>query len=199
MLFRFLGTVLGSALLVATAAPIGAQQVVPVVPADGKWAGLRDVSSCDTVDSSDITSTSTPDELDCLLPISGTTEAVDFRIQNRQITSLAFDVVINCHPSDTRHWSATSMRFTSTSGWGYTVVGGGTSTAIPENGLLRMAFPVEESVQYPAGSVRATFDFRGQSPTVAIFYEGTLTEGSFSNRCISNRNTPTIIQVRRRI
>lgn len=191
--------VAGSVLvLAATASPVDAVQGTRVVPSNGKWAGLSDVTSCDTVASGEITDSSMPDELDCALPVSGTTEAVDFRIANRRITSLSFDIVIQCHPSDANNWSATTMRFTPYSGWGYTAVGGGSSTAIPASGLLRIVFPVEETFQYPAGTVRATFDFRGQSAKVAIYYDGTYTEPGYSNHCVSQMNTPAIIKVRKR-
>jgi hypothetical protein len=183
----------------ALASPSEAAQPNRVVPSNGKWAGLSEVTSCDTITSSEITDTSGPDDLACALPVSGTTEAVDFRIASRRITSLAFDVIIQCHASDADHWTATTMRFTSSSGWGYTVLGGARTTAIPASGLLRMQFPVEETFEYPAGTVRATFDFRGQAAKVALFYEGTYSEPGFSNRCVSQSNTPSVIPVRKRI
>jgi hypothetical protein len=179
--------------------PSQAAQPDRVAPSNGKWAGLSEVTSCDTVTSSEITESSGPDDLECALPVTGTTEAVDFRIASRRITSLAFDVVIQCHASDADHWTATTMRFTSSSGWGYTVLGGARTTAIPASGLLRMQFPVEETFGYPAGTVRATFDFRGQGAKVALFYEGTYSEPGFSNRCVSQSNTPSVIPVRKRV
>ena len=160
----------------ALASPSEAAQPNRVVPSNGKWAGLSEVTSCDTITSSEITDTSGPDDLACALPVSGTTEAVDFRIASRHIPSLAFDVIIQCHASDADHW-----------------------TAIPASGLLRMQFPVEETFGYPAGTVRATFDFRGQAAKVALFYEGTYSERGFSNRCVSQSNTPSVMPVRKRI
>lgn len=179
--------------------PSQAAQPDRVVPSNGQWAGLSEVTSCDTVTSSEITESSGPDDLECALPVTGTTEAVDFRIASRRITSLAFDVVIQCHASDADHWTATTERFTSSSGWGYTVLGGARTTAIPASGLIRMQFPVEETFEYPAGTVRATFDFRGQAAKVTLFYQGTYSESGFSNRCVSQSNTPSVIPVRARI
>jgi len=199
MVRRLVILLVGSALAaLALAGPSDAAQGGRVAPANGKWAGLSEVTSCDTVTSTEITDASGPDALACALPATGTTEAVDFRIASRRITALAFDIVIQCHPSDSDHWTATTMRFTSASGWGYTVLGGAGTTAIPASGLLRTQFPVEESVQYPAGTVRATFDFRGPSAKVALFYDGTYTEPGYSNHCVSQMNTPSLIKVRRR-
>jgi len=178
--------------------PADAATVPLVDPSPGKWAGLSDVTSCDTVSAPDITLTSTPDALDCALPVTGTTEAVDLRIANRRVTALDFDIVIQCHPSDTDHWTATTMRFTSRSGWAYTPVGGARTTAIPSSGVLRIMFPVEESFQYPAGTVRATLDFRGPRAKVALFYDGTLTEPGYTNHCVSQSNRPSVIPVTKR-
>ena len=200
MLKKLVVAAIGAGLTAAVlATPAAAVAGSRVVPSNGKWAGVQDITTCDTVASTEITESSTPDELACVLPVSGTTEAVDFRIANRRVTSLAFDIVIQCHPSDADHWSATSIRFTSSSGWGYVVIGGGSSTAIPASGLLRIRFPVEESFQYPEGTVSATFDFRGQSAKVALYYEGTYTEPGYSNRCVSQNNVPSVIKVRKRI
>lgn len=176
-----------------------AAQADKVVPSNGKWAGLSDTTSCDSVASTEITDSSGPDDLDCALPVSGTTEAVDFRLTNRRVTALSFDIIIQCHPSDSDHWTATVMSFRSAPGWGYSPLPlGSRSSAIPQSGLLRLLIPVEESIQYPAGDVRATFDFRGPSAKVALFYQGTYLEPGFSNRCVSQQNVPSVIPVRKR-
>lgn len=181
------------------AGPVEAAQAGRVAPLNGKWAGMYDTTSCDSVASPEITDSSTPDELDCALPVTGTTELVDFRLANRRVTSLSFDIVIQCHASDTDRWTSTVMSFRSAPGWGYSPLPlGSRSAAIPASGVLRLLVPVEESVQYPAGEVRATFDFRGQTAKVALFYEGTYIEPGFSNHCISSQNRPSVIPVRRR-
>lgn len=182
----------------ALAGPAQASAAPTVVPSPGKWAGLSDTTACNTLPATDITESSRPDESDCALPLSLAMEAVDFKIAGRRITALAFDIVIQCHPSDTDHWTYTSMRFTSGSGWGYVVLGGA-STAVRTNSVLRMTFPVEENIAYPAGEVKATFDFRGSRAKVALFYDGTLTEPGFTNHCISQMNRPSVIPVQKRI
>ena len=185
-------------LVLVSAVPAQASQVTRVAPTPGKWAGLSSSTSCDSMASPDITETSMPDALDCAPGVTPATEAVDFKIADRHVTALAFDIVVQCHPSDTDRWSARMMRFTSASGWGYTTLGVGTSTAIPSNGLLRIAFPVEETFSYPAGTVQATFDFRGRTAKVSLFYEGTVREPGFWNHCVSQANRPSVIPVRKR-
>ncbi len=185
--------------LTALAGPVQAVQAARVTPSNGKWAGLSDTTSCDSVASPEITDSSSPDELDCALPVSGTTEAVDFKLADRRVTTLAFDIIIQCHASDADHWSASTMSFRSAPGWGYSPIPAGSRTiTIPPGGVLRLLIPVEESVQYPAGDVRATFDFRGPSAKVALFYEGIYTEPGFSNHCVSQQNVPSVIPVRKR-
>ena len=195
----FLVAAAGLLAVTALAVPTQAAHVTRVEPSDGKWAGLRDITSCDSVTSPDITDASSPDELDCASPVSGTTEAVDFRIANRRITTLSFDIVIQCHPSDADHWTATTMSFRSAPGWSYSPMPAGSRTVtISPRGLLRLAIPVEETIGYPAGQVLATFDFRGASAKTSLFYQGTYTEPGYSNHCVSQENVPSVIPVRKR-
>lgn len=127
-------------------------------------------------------------------------EVVGFTVQGRRITEFSFDAQIHCHASDTDYWSGSVMSYRTVAEFTYRGVDG--RNEIPPNGLLRIKFPVRKTIDYPAGEVRASFDFRGPRARVSIYYSGRSDESSggtrFWNTCYSSFNEPTVVRAKRR-
>lgn len=197
---RILGSCLALAMLVATvvtSAPVHAMPRARVVPVDGKWAGLRTAAVCMRMPAEDTTPNALPTGTCPNANIELDDEDVMFTLSHRHITSMSFDIPLQCRASDVNEWTALTMTYRTTAEFGYAGLDG--TTQIPVGGRLRIAFPIQGSpLMYPDGTVRATFDFRrGPKPTVAIFYKGTETDADtrITTTCVSDQNRPSLIAV----
>jgi len=170
-----------------------------VQPSNGKWGGTHSSLACNSVPAPDSSSNAVPDGLTCPdANIEHDEETVAFTLAGRHITKMSFDVEIQClsSPDGTNPsvWQGTVMSYRPST-FGYTSSTG--STAIPANGLMRISFPVDDSLDYPAGTVQATFDFRGAKAKVAVYYKGSSTDAATGTwvKCYSAMNVPGVFRV----
>ena len=172
-----------------------------VQPTNGKWAGLHPSLACRSMPAPDSSRNALPGGLTCPdANITQNDEAVSFTLAGRRVTNLSFDIDIQCLSTpdgvNPPIWAGTVMSYRP-AGFGYTASGG--STAIPASGLMRIQFPVEETFEYPAGSVQATFDFRREQAKVAVYYKGSSTsptDGTWVT-CYSASNVPSSFSVKK--
>lgn len=183
--------------MIQAAAPAGAVDLARVVPVDGTWAGLRSTTVCMTLPAEDTSPSGMPTGMCANENIQVDDEDVKFTLKNRHITSLSFDVQLQCRASDVAVWTPLTMTYRTTSDFGYAGLDG--TTQIPVGGRLRITFPIVDSpLMYPDGTVRATFDFRrGPRPEVAIFYSGREVDPAtgITTTCVSDQNRPALIAV----
>lgn len=168
-----------------------------VIPVNGTWAGLRSTTSCERMPAMDTSIDALPVE-DCPAEnIAYDEEDVKFTLKNRRITSLGFDIPLQCRASDVAEWTALTMTYRSPADFGY--AGMDDTTAIPVGGRLRITFAIQDSaLLYPDGTVRATFDFRrGPKPKVSLYYKGSRTDPATGivTTCVSDQNRPSLIPV----
>jgi len=185
--------------MVQGAGPAAAALQEQVVPVDGKWAGLRSTTVCTSLPAEDTSPSALPSGRCATENIQVDDEDVMFTLRNRYITSMSFDIPLQCRASDVNVWTPLTMTYRATSDFGYSGLNG--SSRVPVGGRLRIAFPIEDSpLMYPDGTVRATFDFRrGPKPEVSIFYSGREVDAAtgVTTTCVSDQNRPTIIAVQR--
>lgn len=190
------------ALAVGLAIALGSPVAAAVNPVDGSWGGLKKSPTCDQLRAPDLTETALPPSaVDCASGRTSTDfEVVGFTVHDRRITEFSFDAQIHCHASDTDYWAGSVMSYRTVEEFTYRGVDG--SNEIPTSGLLRIRFPVRKTIDYPAGEVRASFDFRGPRAKVSIYYSGRSDESTggtrFWNTCYSSFNEPTVVKAKRR-
>lgn len=188
-------------LVIALGSPATAA-ITSVNPVDGSWGGLKKSPTCTELRAPDLSEAALPPSDDeCGSGRAATDfEVVGFTVQNRRITEFSFDAQIHCHASDTDYWAGSVMSYRTVEEFTYRGIDG--RNEIPQNGLLRIKFQVRKSVDYPAGEVRASFDFRGPKAKVSIYYSGRSDESAggtrFWNTCYSSFNQPTVVKAKRR-
>lgn len=187
------------ALIGVLAGPAQAASGAGVNPSNGKWGGLQPSAACNRMPAVDTTENALPEGTCPDANLANNDEVVGFTLSGRHITAMSFDIEIQCLASDNDYWSGTVMSYRSASEFGY--VGSNGSTSIPRNGRMRITFPVEQTVGYPAGTVQATFNFSGRRPQVAIYYKGRSAEVVDGQRswttCYSTMNHPSTIGVQK--
>jgi|GEM_PF-889445 len=189
--------VIAAGLVVQAAGPVGAAGQSRVVPVNGTWAGLRSTTVCMSLPAEDTSPSGLPTGRCATESIQEDDEDVMFTLRNRHITSMSFDIPLQCRASDVNVWTPLTMTYRTTSDFGYAGLDG--TTQIPVGGRLRISFPIVDSpLLYPDGTVRATFDFRrGPKPEVSIFYSGREVDPAtgITTTCVSDQNRPSIIAV----
>lgn len=188
---------LAASMVVQGAGPVHAAGQARVVPVNGKWAGLRTTTVCGSQPAEDTSPSALPSGTCPTENIRLDDEDVMFTLRNRHITSMSFDIPLQCRASDVNEWTALTMTYRTTGEFGYAGLDG--TTQIPLGGRLRIAFPIVDSpLLYPDGTVRATFDFRrGPKPEVSIFYSGREVDPAtgVTTTCVSDQNRPSVIAV----
>jgi hypothetical protein len=175
--------------------PAEASTPARVVPVNGKWAGLAVNATCASLPAVDTSDNGLPSGTCADADILQEDEDVLFTLRSRRITSMAFNISVQCRASDVPDWTPRTMTYRSAGGFSYVGLNG--STQIPASGLLRIEFPVEGSpMLYPDGTVKVTFDYRrGPKPKVAIYYKGQDIDTGITTTCVSSQNEPSVFAV----
>lgn len=113
------------------------------VPVNGKWGGFRSNAVCMRLPAEDLTPQGLPTGTCASENIQIDDEDVMFTLRNRHITSLAFDISLQCRASDVPDWTPLTMTYRTSSEFSYAGLDG--TTQIPVGGRLRIAFPIEHS------------------------------------------------------
>lgn len=179
------------------AMPAQASTPASVIPVNGKWAGLSANLVCGSLPAVDTSPSGLPSGTCPDAAIQQNDEDVLFTLRSRRITSMSFDISLQCRASDVPDWTPLTMTYRAANGFSYVGLNG--TTQIPNSGLLRIEFPVEGSpMLYPDGTVKVTLDFRrGPKPKVAIYYKGQDVDAAtgITTTCVSDQNQPSVFGV----